>query len=282
MKILILGMGHVGKALADRLRSGGHYVVGTTTKKARLDSLTQHADRVCIVLGSDSAAVSAAAMDCDAVVVTVAPDVRYTRTKAEREAHYREVLLASCESVAQTAVKPIFLSSFSVYGDGGEGTGPVTEETPVANQQEPSARYYHLAENAILAARGCVLRFPDMYGAPGDLSFPQRVKLAHEHFGGKTIFSANALLYAIHFEDVISAVVHALEGNLTGIYNVCDDDSIPATNRQVFDAICDDEGLERLEFLDQIKAPGRKISAGRLYATGFKVTHPVPFPAVSC
>ena len=217
------------------------------------------------------------ATGCDAVVVTVAPDVRKTRTREEREAHYREVLLATCENVAETAVKAVFLSSFSVYGDGGEDTLPVTEETPVANQQEPSARYYHLAENAILAAGGCVLRFPDMYGAPGDLSFPQRVKLAHEHFGGKTIFGANALLYAIHFEDVVSAIVHALDENLTGVYNVCDDDNVPATNRQVFDTLCADQGLARLEFLNHIKAPGRKISAGRFYATGFRVTHPVPF-----
>ena len=279
MKILILGMGHIGKALAERLRSGGHGVVGTTTTKAKVESLARHADRVCVVRGSDRAAVSAAAMGCDAVVVTVAPNVRDTRTKEEREARYREVLLASCENVAQTAVRPVFLSSFSVYGDGGEGAGPVTEATPVANQQEPSARYYHLAENAILAAGGCALRFPDMYGAPGDLSFPQRVKLAHEYFGGKTIFGANALLYAIHFEDVVSAVAHVLDENLTGVYNVCDDDNIPATNQQAFDAICDDQGLDRLEFLDQIKAPRRKISAAKLYATGFKVTHPVPFPA---
>ena len=279
MQILILGMGHIGKALAERLRSGGHGVVGTTTTKAKVESLARHADRVCVVRGSDRAAVSAAAMGCDAVVVTVAPNVRDTRTKEEREARYREVLLASCESVAQTTVRPVFLSSFSVYGDGGEGAGPVTEATPVANQQEPSARYYHLAENAILAAGGCALRFPDMYGAPGDLSFPQRVKLAHEYFGGKTIFGANALLYAIHFEDVVSAVAHVLDENLTGVYNVCDDDNIPATNQQAFDAICDDQGLDRLEFLDQIKAPRRKISAAKLYATGFKVTHPVPFPA---
>ena len=278
MKILVLGMGRVGMALAERLRNDGHYVVGTTTREARLESLDGHADRVCVVRGSDRAAVRAAATGCDAVAVTVAPDVRNTRTREEREAHYREVLLASCENVAQTGVKAVFLSSFSVYGDAGAGTGPVTEETPAANQQEPSARYYHLAENAILGAGGCALRFPDMYGAPGDLSFPQRVKLAHEYFGGKTIFGANALLYAIHFEDVVSAIAHALDENLTGIYNVCDDDNTPATNRQVFDALCDDQGLARLEFLNQIKAPARRISAARLYATGFKVTHPVPFP----
>ena len=48
-----------------------------------------------------------------------------------------------------------------------------TEQTPVSNQEEPSAKYYHRAEQAILGGgAGCVLRFPDMYGAPGDLTFP--------------------------------------------------------------------------------------------------------------
>ena len=45
---------------------------------------------------------------------------------------------------------------------------------------------------------------------------------------------------------------------------------------QVFDAICAEEGLEPLEFLNQIKAPLRKISARKLYDTGDRVTYPDP------
>ena len=115
-----------------------------------------------------------------------------------------------------------------------------------------------------------------MYGAPGDMSFEQRVAMCHEYFGGKAIFSAAAPLYAIHFEDVVNAVIHALDQDLQGIYNVCDNDNLPGTNQQIFDAICAEIDLTPLEFLDQIKAPLKRISAAKLYATGYRVTHPDP------
>ena len=70
--------------------------------------------------------------------------------------------------------------------------------------------------------------------------------------------------YIATSEDVVDAVIHALDKNLRGIYNVCDNDNLPATNKQVFDAICREQGLPLLEFLDQIKAPLKKISAARL------------------
>jgi nucleoside-diphosphate-sugar epimerase len=269
MDIFILGMGHVGKALAARLRAAGHRVTGSTTTPEKVAELQRHADRVVVL--------AQAAAGCDAIIVTVAPNVRNTRTVEERHQHYADVLVASCHSARLACPHVIFLSSFSVYGDGGAGAEPVTEQTPTGNSEEPSSRYYQAAEREVLGnPQGCVLRFPDMYGAPGDLSFPQRVAMCHQYFGGKAIFSADAPLYAIHFEDVVMAVIHALDENLRGIYNVCDNDNLPGTNKQVFDAICHQDGLPLLEFLDQIKAPLKKISAARLYATGYRVRHPDP------
>ena len=274
MKVLIIGMGHIGKALSARLREAGHTVVGTTTTPAKVEGLKAYADEVAVMRGSERKKVALASKDVDAVIVTAAPDVRKTRTREEREEHYRDVLEETCKSAAAACPRSIFLSSFSVYGDGGPGDGPITEQTPVSNQEEPSAKYYHRAEQAILGGgAGCVLRFPDMYGAPGDLTFPQRVQMAQTHFGGKIIFSPDAPLYAIHFDDVVNAVIHVVGGNLSGIFNVCDNSKVPPTNKDVFDAICDGEGMPRLEFLSHIKAPNRKISADKIYGSGYSVKH---------
>jgi nucleoside-diphosphate-sugar epimerase len=277
MKIFIMGMGHVGKALAAQLRQSGHQVVGSTTTPEKVANLQAHADEVFVLRGADTDKVAQATADCDAIIVTVAPNVKNTRTIEERHQHYADVLVASCRSAQLACPWVIFLSSFSVYGDGGTEAGPVSEQTPTGNHEEPSSRYYQEAEQQVLTAdNGCVLRFPDMYGAPGDLSFPQRVAMCHEYFGGKAIFSAEAPLYAIHFEDVVEAVIHALENKLKGVFNVCDNDNLPANNQQIFDAICDAGEMPRLEFLDQIKAPLKKISAEKIYATGYKVKHPDP------
>jgi nucleoside-diphosphate-sugar epimerase len=277
MHIFILGLGHVGKALAENLRNAGHRVTGSTTTDSKVTELQQHADTVVVLKGSETDKLVDAARGCDAIIVTVAPNVKNTRTVEERHQHYADVLVASCRSARSACNRVIFLSSFSVYGDGGAGPEAVTETTPTSNFEEPSSRYYQEAEQEVLSApSGCVLRFPDMYGAPGDMSFEQRVAMCHEYFGGKAIFSAAAPLYAIHFEDVVNAVIHALEQDLQGIYNVCDNDNLPGTNQQVFDAICVEIDLTPLEFLDQIKAPLKRISAAKLYATGYRVTHPDP------
>ena len=277
MKLFILGLGHVGKALAKKLKADGHHVTGSTTTPAKVAELQDLVDSVVVLKGEEQQKVAAAARGCDAVIVTVAPNVRNTRTKEERELHYEQVLLRSCESAALACPRVIFLSSFSVYGDGGEGSAAIDENTPTANHQEPSSKYYQLAEQQVLSSEhGCVLRFPDMYGAPGDYSFPQRVNMAIEYFGGKAIFSEDAPLYAIHFEDVVDAVHHVIDKQLRGVFNVCDNDNVPASNKVVFDAICDSNDWPRLEFLNQIKAPNRKISAAKFYATGYQVKHGDP------
>lgn len=281
MKLLILGSGHVGKALASRLRSNGHAVHLTTTTLEKVEPLKDHADGVHLLKGHEADKVAAAASGCDAIIVTVAPNWKTTNTPEEREAQYKRVLVDSCTSASACCPRVLFCSSFSVYGDGGEGEAEIDEATATSNHEEPSSRFYQLAEQAVLNRdAGCVLRFPDMYGAPGDMTYPDRVRASHQYFGGKTIFGEDAPLYAIHADDVVAAIAHAIERQLSGIYNVCDQNHTPYTNKQVFDAICASEGLEPLQFLNQIKAPLRKISAAKLYASGYQVSHNDPNAAI--
>ncbi len=276
-KLLILGLGHVGKALAARFRAEGVQVIGTTTTAGKVEALREFADEVHVLRGSDAARIREIAVGVDAIVATVAPNVRQAKNREEREATYRDALVTSCESAAAAHPRVVFLSSFSVYGDGGPGSEPITEATPVGNAIEPSARFYAQAEQAVLASgQGCVLRLPDIYGAPGDMSFEQRVRLAHQIMGGKAPFSGDALLYIIHFMDVVAAAEHALRKNLTGVYNVCFDQGLPKTNAEVFGTLCQRHALPTLEFLSQIKAPTRRISAQKIYATGYTPTHTDP------
>jgi nucleoside-diphosphate-sugar epimerase len=276
MKILIMGMGNVGRALAEKLRGAGHQVVGTTIDESEVPMLKDYADEIHVLFGADTDKVKVAAEGCDAIVLTVAPNVKNTRTVEERHHHYNEVLVKSAESAAAACDRVLYCCSFSVYGDGGDDD-PITEETGVRNQEEPSALYFHKGELAALSkGRGCSLRFPDMYGAPDDYSYPERVKLSHEFFGGKAMFLPDAPLYAIHYLDVVSALFHAVENDLVGIYNVCDNDNVPLTNQEVFDVIADSMGLARLEFTGAIAAPTKRISADKFFATGYKLETPDP------
>lgn len=276
-QVLVIGLGHVGQALASALRQQGVKVIGTTTTPEKVEGLKAFADEVHVARGVDREKIVEIAADCDAIVTTVAPNVRKATNREEREATYREALVASCESAVAAQPRVLFLSSFSVYGEGGEGTGPIDETVPVQNLEEPSARYYNEAEQVVLAqAEGCVLRLPDIYGAPGDFSFAARVKLAHEIMGGKGPFSSDARLYIIHYLDVVAAAAHALNKGLHGVYNVCVNEGLPPTNEEVFGELARRVGVPELEFLGQIKAPTRKISADKIYASGWQPTHTDP------
>lgn len=280
MKIMIMGMGNVGRELAQKLRDAGHSVIGTTIDEAEVPELQNYADEIHVLYGAETDKVKQAAAGCDVIVLTVAPNVKHTRTIEERHYHYNEVLVKSAESAAEACDRVIYCCSFSVYGDGGDAD-PITEETPVSNQEEPSALYFYKGEQAALSkGKGCSLRFPDMYGAPGDYTYPERVKLAHEFFGGKAMFLPDAPLYAIHYKDVVNALFHAIEHNLIGVYNVCDNDKVPLTNKEVFDQVADNMGLERLEFTGEIAAPTKRISADKMAATGFRMEKEDPIAEI--
>jgi nucleoside-diphosphate-sugar epimerase len=275
LKILILGLGHVGSALARAWRAAGHSVLGTTTTPGKVEGLRELVDGVLVARGSEGAAIRVAAEGCDALVITVAPSVRNARSREERFATYRDALVTTCESASAAHPRCIFLSSFSVYGDGGPGEAAIVEDGPLSTSDEPSSVNYQLAEAAVLRrGEGAVLRLPDIYGAPGDTSLPDRVRLGLDLMGGRVPFGAGALFYRIHFEDVVRATDHVLTKGLRGAFNVCDEEALPPTNAETFNAISDANGWPRLQFLDQIKAPTRKISAARLYATGYRILHP--------
>ena len=87
MKILIMGMGNVGQALATRLRTAGHQVIGTTIDAAEVPMLKDFADEIHVLFGAETEKVKAAAEGCDAIVLTVAPNVKNTRTIEERHHH---------------------------------------------------------------------------------------------------------------------------------------------------------------------------------------------------
>ncbi|MGK0498578.1 MAG: nucleoside-diphosphate-sugar epimerase [Oceanicoccus sp.] len=280
MKILIMGMGNVGRALAQKLRDAGHQVIGTTIDEAEIPMLQKYADDIHVLFGSETEKVKAAAEGCDAIVLTVAPNVKNTRTVEERHHHYNEVLVKSALSAADACDRVLYCCSFSVYGDG-SGHDPITEETPVSNQDEPSALYFYKGEQAALSkGQGCSLRFPDMYGAPDDYSYPERVKLSHEFFGGKAMFLPNAPLYAIHYLDVVEALFHAVQTNLVGVFNVCDNEHMPKTNKEVFDEVADNMNLGRLDFTGEIAAPVNRISADKFFDTGFELNTPDPIASI--
>jgi nucleoside-diphosphate-sugar epimerase len=78
------------------------------------------------------------------------------------------------------------------------------------------------------------------------------------------------LLYRIHYADAAKAIVHVIENDLRGIFNVVDNRELPPTNKVLFDKLAAEAGVAPLEFLGFLKLPARKISELKLIKTGYQ------------
>jgi len=276
MKLLVLGAGNAGLEVAARGKALGWEVVGTTTTEARIAEIEQVADHAIVLVGSDRAAVQAAAADADAVLVSVSPPIMGATTIEGRAASYEAVLVQTCLSAAAANDRVVFMSSISVYGDGTqEPATEITEATPRSTSDEPSTVFYSKAEDAVLAIPGgTVLRLPDIYGHPRDIDFTSRVRLANEHMGGSVAFAGDGRLHRIHVADVARALIFVLENDLIGAYNVVPDVVASPTNQEIFDTLADASGQARLEFRGELRTPTQQVSSARIRAAGFTFEHP--------
>jgi len=273
VRAMILGCGLLGSELAKRFRAAGHHVLGTTTTESKVPGLRSCCDEVAVVRGDERARIKQLAANVDVIAVTVSPRIAQAVTKEQRLAHYSEVLVESCLSAAAACPRSVFCSSFSVFGDG-LGQATLDESSALSDSDEPSTVAYRAAERAILANdAGTVLRLPDIYGAPGDMSFKDRLALAHKLMGGKVPFAAEGRLHRIHVLDVVRALEFVVAHDARGLFHVCDDGALPPTNQEAFDALSAEHDLPRIHFRGELKTPTQAISMAKLRGLGFALAH---------
>lgn len=272
MRYTIIGCGHVGLELARRWTAAGHAVTGTTTTPGRVPELLEACTEAAVLRGADREAVTRAVEGADAVVLTVSPRLSKAFDATSRVAEYADTLVATAQVAVSAHPRVVFTSSGSVYG---AGTGPLIDESaPTTDDPDASPRSFVAAEQAVLAAPGgAVLRIPDVYGHPGDLDYPARVRFAHERLGGSVPFAADALLYRIDYRDAAAALDFLVTEGLTGVFNAYPDAVTPPRNAEAFAAICAAAGLPELTYRAEIRLPEAPVSSARLRALGFRFAH---------
>ena len=278
MKLLILGCGQAGMEIARRARELGWQTVGTTTTPGRVEEISTVVDEAVVLVGSDREAVKKAAEGVDAIVVSVSPSAVRSAQKEDRARLYEEVLVESGKSAAAASDRVVFMSSISVYGDGTqEPRDFIDEDTPRAvGNGEPSTTFFAAGEDTALALeKGTALRFPDIYEAPD--VFAGRVKLAHEYMGSSTPFAEEDAYHPISVEDAARAVIHALQNDVYGAYNVVPDGKGHTTVGEFWHKIADASGQERLEFRGEIRTPLQPVVSGKFRGTGFTFLHEIDY-----
>jgi nucleoside-diphosphate-sugar epimerase len=255
-KVLIVGCGYAGRAIARALTGAGTAVTGTVARPEGLEAVAATgatplrldlADALAPAGRADLAALIAAH---DAVVYAVGP------ARAGDAETFTDFLPAFLDLLAE-APPPlsafVYLSSTGVYGarDGDW----VDEATPLGADVGPRGRLRQAAESALMRAWKDwglpvrILRLAGIYG-PG-----RHVGLRLEA-GTATVVEADPPLVVnrIHVDDLARACVAALTRGTSGeVYVVADD--APATLREVGDYAASLLGLP--------PPPGEDLEAAR-------------------
>ena len=214
----IAGCGFTGLATARLLHARGWRVIGGTHSRESADVLASEAFSVIACDITDRAALSQLP-PVDAVVHCASSG----RGGVEQ---YRAVYLEGARALAETLAPGqfIFTSSTSVYA---QTDGSLVTEDSASEPDRETGRILRETEDFVVASGGCVARLAGIYG-------PARSVLLKKFFSSEAVIEGDGerVINQVHRDDIAAALVHLLEGNARGIFNVCDDE--PMTQRAVY------------------------------------------------
>jgi 2-alkyl-3-oxoalkanoate reductase len=245
MKVFIAGgTGAVGKRLVPLLASVGHHVYATTRSAGKVDELRRLGAEPVVLDVLDREAVEAAIAAARPEVIvhqaTALSNIGDFRKFAEEFAQTDRLRTEGTDNLLAAAtaagVRRFVAQSFTSWPYAKVG-GPVkTEEDPLDLDPPEAARgmlaaIRHVEERVTgtQGLEGVALRYGGFYGpgtsiTPGGAHFDAIRKRKFPVVGGET-----GIWSFVHIDDVASATKAAIESDVTGIYNVVDDEPAPVS-----------------------------------------------------
>jgi len=199
MKLLLIGHGYLGQAVAGEFRNHGW-------------------DVTTVSLSGGDGSISCDIGDPEAVAKLPAADfiVHCAASGRGGAEAYQHVYVDGCRNLAERfpGVPLLFTSSTSVYAqtDG----SVVTEDSPAIPDRD-TGRLLLEAEEITLAAGGTVARLSGIYG-------PGRSVILKKFLSGEAIIEEDGrrFLNQIHRDDAARAIFHLAATRATGVFNVSD------------------------------------------------------------
>ncbi len=242
MRVVIVGCGYVGLALARQLAERGHEAIGVRRSDEGLDAIASVDSAGDGVVRAVRANVTdldslSALPDADAVVFAASSGGR--GPAAAREVYVEGLgnVVATYGSRESPPDRLVYTSSTGVYGDHGgawvdESTPirPTTEKTRVLAEAERVA----LEETNAVGIDGTVARFAGLYG-------PDRYRLRRYLDGPVTAGYLNML----HRDDAAGAIGFLLERDVARGDPVLVVDDEPAEKHAFADWLADECGVSR-------------------------------------
>jgi nucleoside-diphosphate-sugar epimerase len=245
MKVFIAGgTGAVGKRLVPLLASAGHHVTATTRSAGKVDDLRRlGADPVALdILAREAleAAIEAARPEVIVHQATALSDIGDFRKFAEEFAQTDRLRTEGTDNLlaaaAAAGVRRVVAQSFTSWPYARIG-GPVKSEEDPLDLDPPEAargmlaaiRYLEEHVTGTDGLEGVALRYGGFYGPGTSLTEGGTHFEAVRRRKFPVVGSGAGLWSFVHIDDVASATKAAIESDLTGIFNIVDDEPAPVS-----------------------------------------------------
>ena len=238
--------------------------------------MEQVADKVTVMFGSDREKMKELLVDQDILVLTVAGGMVEKDGKPFMDLDlYKDAYVGTAESVADAIGSDsslrqiIFTSSLNAYGDGG-GADEISEDT-AANPLNPFQEVYIATEDLLRNLENdqlsiCIFRTGTIHG-PGREWKNQMAQMS----GQKIPFDGSSDAMIVHRDDVVRAIEMAINKNLNGLYNLFNE--VKISKQEFFAAVCDQEGLAHVEWLNLSPGP-KNVSNQKIKDAGLMFLDP--------
>ncbi|AFY99800.1 NAD-dependent epimerase/dehydratase family protein [Calothrix sp. PCC 6303] len=269
MNIAIIGCGYVGSAVAKYWHQKMTLMVtATTTTPEKIHELAAFTQKAILLKGDEEEKLQNILKNQDCVLLSIAPGQNNT---------YEEAYLKTAKNIVKflenTSVKHlIYTSTCSVYGD---QNGMLVDEETAIKPSTKNGEILKQTEQTLLSAANdnlhvCILRLGGIYGAGREL-----VKIYSRVAGKIRPGTGDEPSNWIHLDDIVGAIELARSQNLSGIYNVVDEENL--LNREVIARVCETHNLEPVIW-DSSQPSKRnyyaRISNQKLKNAGYKFIHP--------
>ena len=240
MKVLVAGAtGGLGRSLVPQLLAAGHEVTGMIRSESGAAGVRAFGADVVFADGLDAAAVTAAVESVRPEVVVHQMtalkggidfkkfDDSFALTNRLRTEGTDNLLAAS----QAAGVRRFVVQSYAGWNlqHGGSATKTETDPldpNPVPAQQQTMAAIKHL-ESAVLntdGIEGVALRYGSFYGPTGDIGKGGSMVEMIQKRRLPLIGDGTGIWSFIHYDDAASATVKAVESDVTGVFQIADDD----------------------------------------------------------
>ncbi len=271
-KIVIIGCGYVGQAIAKRWQAVGHELTVTTTSPEKVSQLADLAQRVKVIEGSNQDSLRELCEGQDVILLSVGSKGGRTEENYRRSYLQTAQTLRDALRTNSTVKQLIYTSSYSVVGNhNGAWVDEETLDRPMNVFSEILKETEETLMNIQTGDRQvCILRLGGIYGEGREI-----LKIFRRAMGTTKAGKGEEYGNWIHREDIVRGIKFAEEERLSGLFNLVSDE--PMQRREMLDRLAKKYNLDPVIW-DDSKPSDRvfnvRVSNKKLRDQGFLLAYP--------